>query len=90
MGESNSWVQSKKLSPYPPWAAAGHQGQPARHNLPAGSTPPPADGIQSVEPAHASQSSRDAVPFVHWYNTHTSTQKGRREGHKNCQKGGHR
>lgn len=80
MGGSTPWVQSKERPPYPAWAAGGHQDQPARRNLPAGSTPPPADDIQSEAPAPASQSSIDAVPYVHWYHTKR----------KICQKAGKR
>lgn len=73
------------LSLHPPWGAAGHRGQPARRNLPAGSKPPPADDIQSEELAHASRSSTDAVPFVRWYHMHNKWA----EGGDRCQKGEH-
>lgn len=56
-------------------SAGGHRGQPAGRNLPAGSTPPPADDIQTAAPVPAGQNSIDAVPFVHWYQAHTHTQK---------------
>lgn len=43
------------------------QGQPAWRNPPAGSTPPPAVDTRSEVLALLGQSSRGAVPFVHWY-----------------------
>lgn len=66
MGESTPWVQNNGKALHLPPALGGRQGQPAGHNPPAGSRPPPADDIQSVALAPASQSSKDAVPFAHW------------------------
>lgn len=43
------------------------RGQPAWRNPPAGSTPPPAADTRSEVLALLGQSSRGAVPFVHWY-----------------------
>lgn len=84
MGESTPWVQNNGKALRLPPALGGRQGQPAGRNPPAGSRPPPADDIQSVALAPASQSSKDAVPFAHWGkrtkpkkhpHTHTGTQK---------------
>lgn len=66
MGESTPWVQNNGKALRLPPALGGRQGQPAGRNPPAGSRPPPADDIQSVALAPASQSSKDAVPFAHW------------------------
>lgn len=83
MGESTPWVQNNGKALRLPPALGGRQGQPAGRNPPAGSRPPPADDIQSVALAPASQSSKDAVPFAHWgkkkikKNTGTQKQKGK-------------
>lgn len=66
MGESTPWVQNNGKALRLPPALGGRQGQPAGRNPPAGSRPPPADDIQSVALAPASQNSKDAVPFAHW------------------------
>lgn len=82
MGESTPWVQNNGKALRLPPALGGRQGQPAGRNPPAGSRPPPADDIQSVALAPASQNSKDAVPFAHWggkknNNTGTQKQKGK-------------
>lgn len=86
MGESTPWVQNNGKALRLPPALGGRQGQPAGRNPPAGSRPPPADDIQSVALAPASQNSKDAVPFAHWggkknkkktKNTGTQKQKGK-------------
>lgn len=81
MGESTPWVQNNGKALRLPPALGGRQGQPAGRNPPAGSRPPPADDIQSVALAPASQNSKDAVPFAHWGGKKTQKKKNKKHRH---------
>lgn len=71
--ESIVWVQNKALYHCP---LGDRRGQPAWRNLPAGNTPPPAVDTQTEVLALLGQSSRGAVPSVHWYHGRRKTQMG--------------